>query len=149
MIRAEETGGPPFNLAVTQHGAQDPLLTRWARANFADQLKDWLEDSRLVTDPQALSDLLDLTGPGQWDALTPDPRELRAEIAGAAESAQERLLLAAPDLRSLPAWLDDTLIAARRTRRPSRPLPRANPSSCPPSRCGTSPRSRPRMLPRV
>jgi len=112
VIRAEETGGPPFNLAVTQHGAQDPLLTRWARANFADQLKKWLEHSRLVSDPQALSDLLDLTGPGKWDPLTPDPRQLRAEIVGAAESAQERLLLAAPDLRSLPAWLDDTLIAA-------------------------------------
>jgi hypothetical protein len=111
IIRAEETGGPPFNLAVTQHGAQDPLLTRWARANFADQLKDWLEDSRLVSDPQALSDLLDLTGPGKWDALTPEPRQLRAEIVGAAESAQERVLVAAPDLRFLPAWLESTLIA--------------------------------------
>jgi hypothetical protein len=111
VIRAEEDGGPPFNLAVTQHGAQDPLLTRWARANFADQLKRWLEDSRLVSDPHALSDLLDLTGPGQWDTVTPDPRQLRAEIAAAAESAQERLLVAAPDLSSLPSWLEHTLIA--------------------------------------
>jgi hypothetical protein len=112
VIRAPESSGPPFNLAVTQHGAQDPLLTRWARTNFADQLKDWLEDSRLVTDPHALSDLIDLTGPGRWEPLTPDPRRLRAEIARAADSAQERLLVAAPDLSTLPAWLEQVVIDA-------------------------------------
>jgi len=109
VIRGEEQGAPPFTLAVTQHGAQDPLLTRWARANFAYQLKVWLEDSRLVSDPLALSDLLELTGPGHWDTVTPDPRELRAEISGAAHSAQERLLLSAPDLSTLPSWLEQVL----------------------------------------
>jgi hypothetical protein len=109
VIRGAEQGGPPFTLAVTQHGAQDPLLTRWARENFAYQLKVWLEDSRLVSDPLALSDLLELTGPGRWDTVTPDPRELRAEISAAAASAQKRFLIAAPDLSTLPAWLDQIL----------------------------------------
>jgi hypothetical protein len=100
---------PVFECKVAQHGVIDHRLTSWARSNYADDLAKLTATAELdVTDSQ-LTDLAKLTGQGQWQTLQPHPATLRDHVAEAARSANERLVLSAPDLRIIPAWLGEII----------------------------------------
>lgn len=98
---------PEFECSVAQHGVIDPRLTSWARSNYADDLAKLTASAELeVTDSQ-LKDLAELTRQGHWQTLQPHPATLRDQIGEAAQSANERLVLSAPDLRIIPTWLQE------------------------------------------
>jgi len=109
VISTQESGQPGFECSVAQHGVVDHRLTIWARSNYAEDLKNLTQSADLdVTDNQ-LKDLAKLTGQGQWQTLQPHPGTLREQVAEAAESATERLVLGAPDLRIIPTWLGEII----------------------------------------
>jgi hypothetical protein len=100
---------PEFECSVAQHGVIDPRLTSWARSNYAEDLDKLTASTELeVTDSQ-LKDLAELTRQGQWQTLQPHPATLRDQIGEAAQSANERLVLSAPDLRIIPTWLQEII----------------------------------------
>jgi hypothetical protein len=101
------TATPAFEFQVAQHGVIDPQLTGWARSNYAEDLAKLTASAELeVTDSQ-LKDLAALTRQGHWQTLQPHPATLREHISEAAQSANERLVLSAPDLRIIPTWLQE------------------------------------------
>jgi hypothetical protein len=103
------TATPAFECSVAQHGVIDPRLTGWARSNYAEDITKLIETAELdVTDSQ-LKDLAALTRQGQWQTLQPHPATLRDHITEAAQSANERLVLSAPDLRIIPTWLQEII----------------------------------------
>jgi hypothetical protein len=109
VISSQETGQPGFECYVAQHGAVDHRLTSWARGNYAEELANLTQGADLdVTDDQ-LKDLAKLTSQGQWQTLQPHPGILRKQVAEAAESASERLVLSAPDLKIIPTWLGEII----------------------------------------
>jgi hypothetical protein len=95
--------------SVAQHGVIDPQLTSWARANYIDELIKLTATADLAPPGTPPGDLAELTSHGRWDALQPHPGILREQVTQAAGVAAERLVLSAPDLRHLPAWLTETL----------------------------------------
>ena len=103
---------PVFECKVAQHGVIDHRLTSWARSNYADDLAKLTATAELdVTDTQ-LKDLAALTSQGDWQTLQPHPATLRDHITEAAQNAQERLVLSAPDLRIVPTWLQEIISEA-------------------------------------
>jgi hypothetical protein len=103
ISRAEDTA---FEFSVSQHGVIDPQLTGWARNNYADDLAKLIEAGDLISSDTRI---VEPTDHGRWEALEPHPGLLREQVTQAADSAQERLVLGAPDLRSVPAWLEESL----------------------------------------
>lgn len=106
------TTTPAYEFSIAQHGTIDPQLTGWARTHHTDTVTDLIQSSNLATDSTPAGE--NPTGPtvgGQdhWDAHDPHPARLREQIAEAANAAEERLVLSAPDLRHLPAWLEEAL----------------------------------------
>jgi hypothetical protein len=109
VISSPQSGQPGVECYVAQHGVLDHRLTSWARSNYAEELAELTNGADLdVTDNQ-LKDLAKLTGQGQWQTLQPHPGILRKQVADAAESAGERLVLSAPDLRIIPTWLQEVI----------------------------------------
>lgn len=109
VISSPESGSSAFECFVAQHGMVDHRLTSWARSNYAEELANLTEGADLdVTDGQ-LKDLAKLTSQGQWQTLQPHPGTLRRHITEAAQDAQERLVLSAPDLRIIPTWLGEII----------------------------------------
>jgi hypothetical protein len=103
---------PTYEFSVAQYGVIDPQLTGWARNLYIDDLEKLVRSSELATTTGAQTereDPADLTSRGRWQAFEPHPGILREQIAEAAEQAEERLILAAPDLRNIPTWLQETL----------------------------------------
>jgi hypothetical protein len=98
------TATTAHTFSVAQHGVIDPQLTSWTRTNYTDELT---ED--LAAASTQRKDLAELTSQGRWDTLQPHPALLRERVTQAAGAATERLVLSAPDLRHLPAWLTETL----------------------------------------
>jgi hypothetical protein len=99
----------PYTCAIAQHGTVDPQLTGWAGSNYAEDLDRLAASPELeITDAQ-LRALAELTSQGQWQTLQPHPATLREQIVDAMWSAQERVVLAAPDLRAIPEWLGAAL----------------------------------------
>jgi hypothetical protein len=75
-------------------------------------LEKLIRSSELATTASAQTERQDPADPaphGRWQTLEPHPGILREQIAEAAEQAEERLILAAPDLRNIPTWLQETL----------------------------------------
>lgn len=62
-----------------------------------------------VTSKTASQDPTGLTSHGRWETLGPHPGVLRERISEAAQSAQERFVLGAPDLRYIPTWLQEII----------------------------------------
>ncbi len=87
----------------------DPQLTSWARTNYTDELTELTTTADLAAPGTSREDLAELTSQGHWDTLEPHPAILREQLTQAAGAATERLVLSAPDLRHLPAWLTETL----------------------------------------
>jgi hypothetical protein len=109
VISSPQSGQPGFDCYVAQHGVVDHRLTSWARSNYAEELADLTNAADLdVTDNQ-LQNLAKLTSQGQWQTLQPHPGTLRKQVAEAAESASERLVLSAPDLKIIPTWLGEII----------------------------------------
>ena len=99
----------PYTCAVAQHGTVDPQLTGWARSDYAEDLERLAASPELeITDAQ-LGALAELTSEGQWQTLEPHPATLREQVTDAMRSAEERVVLAAPDLRTIPEWLGEDL----------------------------------------
>lgn len=101
---------PTYKFSVTQHATIDPQLTGWARNLYADDLTKLVASSELATTAGPAKQ--DPTGPtshGRWETLEPHPSVLREQISEAAQSAQERLIIAAPDLRYIPTWLQEII----------------------------------------
>lgn len=98
-----------YKFSVAQHGAIDPQLTGWARTNYTDDLVKLIEPAHLRAHKTPPPDLAELTSHGRWETLEPHPGILREQISEAAEKAQERLILAAPDLRHIPTWLQEVI----------------------------------------
>lgn len=98
-----------YTCAVAQHGTIDPQITGWARSNYAEDLDRLVESPELeITDAQ-LRALAKLTSQGQWQTLEPHPATLREQVTDAMRSAEERVVLAGPDLRAIPEWLQEAL----------------------------------------
>jgi hypothetical protein len=114
------TGPPRYKFSVAQHGTIDPRLTGWARNLYTDDLQKLVQSSQLATTTVTAADTTaatqanrqdpaDLASHGRWETLEPHPGILREQVGEAAEQAEERLILAAPDLRHIPTWLKETL----------------------------------------
>jgi hypothetical protein len=103
------TTTPTRTFSVAQHGVIDPQLTSWARTNYADELTELAATADLAAPETSREDLTELTSHGHWDTLEPHPGTLREQLTQATGAATERLVLSAPDLRHLPAWLTETL----------------------------------------
>jgi hypothetical protein len=103
------TATPAHAFSVAQHGVIDPQLTSWTRSNFTDEITKLTAAGDLAEPATGHEDLAELTSHGRWDALEPHPGTLREQLTQAAGAADERLVLSAPDLRQLPAWLTETL----------------------------------------
>lgn len=106
------TATPAFKFQIAQHGAIDPRLTAWARNNYAEDLADLTAAAELDVTDSRLKDLAALTSQGDWQTLQPHPATLRDHITEAAQNAQERLVLSAPDLRIVPTWLQEIISEA-------------------------------------
>ncbi len=114
---------PTYQFSVAQHGVIDPELTGWARNLYTDDLERLVHSSELAAAATADTDEgtattaaqakhqnpADLTSRGRWQTLEPHPGILREQIKEAAGQAETRLILAAPDLRNIPTWLQETL----------------------------------------
>jgi len=110
VIRSGQADAHPWEFAVTQHGVHEPQLTAWAQTNYAKDLLDLVRDSELISPYTPPGHLTKLTEPrAEWERLEPHPKHLRQRISDAAEDARERLVLCAPDLRHVPAWIEQTL----------------------------------------
>ncbi len=107
--RAAASTYPAFECKVAQHGVIDHRLTSWARSNYADDLAKLTATAELDDTDSQLKDLAALTRQGHWQTLQPHPATLRDHIAEAAQNAQERLVLSAPDLRHIPIWLQEVI----------------------------------------
>jgi hypothetical protein len=105
------TTTPALEFAIAQHGTIDPQMTRWAREHYTEDIEKHIAEADLTTTTTP-KDLAALIGQGRWRTLQPHPRELREQIADAGENADERLALAAPDLRHIPTWIEETLAQA-------------------------------------
>ena len=103
------TATPAHTFSVAQHGVIDPQLTSWARSNYTDELTKLTAAGDLAEPTTSREDLAELTSHGRWDTLQPHPGILREQLMQTAGAAAERLVLSAPDLRHLPAWLTETL----------------------------------------
>ena len=112
VIRPGATPSESWQFAVTQHGIHDPLLTKWAQTNYANDLVELVKESPLAAKRTPSIHLTELTAQGQWEKLEPHPRQLREQVTEAADTAQERLVLCASDLRFVPGWIERTLEAA-------------------------------------
>jgi hypothetical protein len=99
----------PYTYAVAQHGTIDPQLTGWARSHYAEDLEKLIAPPELEISDAQLNALAKLTKQGQWQTLEPHPATLRAQVDEAVQSAQERVVLAGPDLRAIPEWLQEAL----------------------------------------
>jgi hypothetical protein len=109
VIRPGANPSESWQFAITQHAIHDPQLTAWVTTNYADELNQLVDDSELRSpDAPALHHITQ----GQWQKLEPHPRRLREQVTEAADTAQERLVLCAPDLRFVPSWLERTLEGA-------------------------------------
>jgi hypothetical protein len=107
---AEDPGAQvPYTCAVAQHGTIDPQLTGWARSNYADDLQRLIQSPELEISDAQLRALAELTSEGRWQTLEPHPATLRAQVGEAVQGAQERVVLAGPDLRAIPEWLQAAL----------------------------------------
>jgi hypothetical protein len=100
---------PAFKVQLAQHGVIDPRLTGWARNNYAEDITTLVESAELDVTNSQLKDLAALTKQGDWQTLQPHPATLRDHITEAAQSANERLVISAPDLRIIPTWLKEIL----------------------------------------
>lgn len=100
---------PIFRFSIAQHGIPDSQLSAWARTNYADDLPELADAEHLMALTTPPADLAELAGQGHWEPLDPHPRLLREQLTEAASTATERVVLSAPDLRYLPAWLNETL----------------------------------------
>jgi hypothetical protein len=99
----------PWEFSVTQYGIEEPLLTHWVREHHTDHIRRVLNEAQLdpaKTPPQQLTQL---TSRHTWDEHAPHPELMRGHITEAAEDAEQRVVLCAPDLRSLPMWLEEAL----------------------------------------
>jgi hypothetical protein len=108
----DTTEEQPWEFSVTQYGVEEPLLTHWAREHHTDYISTVLMEAHLdpaQTPPQQLTQL---TSRHTWDEQAPHPELVRGQITQAAEDAEQRVVLCAPDLRSLPAWLEEALCEA-------------------------------------
>ncbi len=97
-----------LGFSLTQYGEDDPVLTHWAREHYAKDISHFLTKANLGADrtpPQQIAQL----ATHAWNQQPPHPGLLRRHITEAAQDAQERLVLCAPDLRFIPAWLQETL----------------------------------------
>jgi hypothetical protein len=110
IATAEDPGAQPaYECSIAQHGTIDPQLTGWARSDYAEDLDRLVDSPELeITDAQ-LRALAKLTSQGRWQTLEPHPATLREQVGEAMRSAQERVVLAGPDLRAIPEWLQETL----------------------------------------
>jgi hypothetical protein len=110
IATADDPSAPlPYTCAIAQHGTIDPELTGWARSEYAEDLDRLAASPELeITDAQ-LGALAELTGGGEWQTLEPHPAILREQIYEALQSARERVVLAAPNLRAIPEWLGEAL----------------------------------------
>lgn len=109
VLSIPESGSPAFECSVAQHGVIDHRLTSWARSNYSEDLSKLTESADLDVTDRQLKDLAELTGQGHWQTLQPHPAILREQVTDAAQSAQERLVLGAPDLHFIPTWLAEAL----------------------------------------
>jgi hypothetical protein len=109
VIRSHEKGVEPWIVGVTQHGALDPLLTRWVRTRYSDEIKALIEGSSLLSEDAPPPGLADPNGLDRWQPREPHPARLREQVTAIADQAQERVVLCAPDLNELPAWLSEAL----------------------------------------
>jgi hypothetical protein len=109
LVISAQPGTAAHTFSVAQHGVIDPQLTSWARSNYTDELTELTATADLTEPGTSREDLAELTSHGRWDALQPHPGILREQLTQAAGAATERLVLSAPDLRQLPAWLTETL----------------------------------------
>ena len=98
-----------YTCAVAQHGTIDPELTGWARSNYAEDLDRLAASPELEISDAQLGALAELTSEGEWQTLEPHPATLREQVTDALWSAEERVVLAAPDLRAIPEWLGAAL----------------------------------------
>jgi hypothetical protein len=111
VIAATHTGAreptqPAFEFSLAQYGVIDPQLTRWARRDYLEDLDALVKQADLSPSPLPPEQPTD---EGRWDPLQPHPGVLRERVREAAETAEDRLVLSAPDLRFLPPWLNDTI----------------------------------------
>jgi hypothetical protein len=109
VIIAPERHYPRYECSVAQHGVIDPQLTAWARNNYAEDLADLAPLANLDISRRQLEDLAEMTKQGNWQNLEPHPATLREHVTEAAQSANERLVLSAPDLRIIPTWLGEII----------------------------------------
>jgi hypothetical protein len=109
VIRSHEQGVEEWIVGVTQHGTLDPLLTRWTRTNYAEDIKQLIEDSALLTEDAPPPGPPDPKNLDRWQPREPHPARLREQVTALADQAQQRVVLSAPDLTDLPAWLGETL----------------------------------------
>jgi hypothetical protein len=109
LITADDPAITTYDVSIAQHATIDPQLTAWARANHADTLQTIVESADLGATETTIEQLAEIAAHGKWQTLDPHPARLREQITEAAENAQHRLALAAPDLRHIPAWLRQIL----------------------------------------
>lgn len=110
IATAEDPGAQSaYTCAVAQHGTIDPQITGWARSGYADELAALTESAELEISDAQIKDLAKLTSQGEWQTLEPHPATLREQMGEAVQSAEERVVLAAPDLRAIPEWLQAAL----------------------------------------
>jgi hypothetical protein len=101
--------------SILQHGIVDPQITSWARANYTEDVQELIATAQpyaLPDTPRQLTGGATTGSDGQWETLDPHPKKLRRQIADASERAHERIVLSAPDLRIVPAWMQETLTNA-------------------------------------
>jgi hypothetical protein len=109
LITTNDPASAAYDISIAQHATIDPQLTAWVRANHADTLQTLIDSADLGATETTIQQLAEIAEHGKWQTLDPHPARLRELLAEAAENAERRLALAAPDLRHIPAWLRETL----------------------------------------
>jgi len=112
LITTNDPASTAFDFSVAQHATIDSQLTAWARANHADTLQALVETADLGATEKTIRELADIAAHGKWQPIDPHPARLREQITQAAENAERRLAIAAPDLSHIPAWLSEILTDA-------------------------------------
>ena len=101
-------------ISLAQHGVENEELTRWLHAHYGAGLTGEIVDLRYIDATAGLPPWLSALNSERetirgWEQLDPHPQALRELVIDAARTAQDQLALCAPDLRHLPAWLEDAL----------------------------------------
>ncbi|MGH2833117.1 MAG: hypothetical protein ACRDK2_10115 [Solirubrobacteraceae bacterium] len=109
IISTPEIPEGSWEIAVAQHGAGNPELTAWARLHYAEDIDKHLHEGDLESPITPPAEVGHSAEGSHWRTHEPHPGRMRQQVTHAAESAQERLVLCAPDLRNLPMWLGETL----------------------------------------